>query len=335
MLQEGEVSIIAGHLDHSIRKIILTIFVLLLVSLVSPNILFASGKLPCPCASYNRELYETKPRMQGEDVWELQNRLKQLGLFKGTCDGIYGKKTAAAVRSFQKARKQPVTGKVVEATWEALGEGCEPVSTPPAEPPEYVSILIDLEKLTLTIMEGNHPFKQFPVAIGKPSTPSPIGEWKITSKEYDKGGAFGARWMGLNVPWGDYGIHGTNRPWSIGSTASAGCIRMFNEDVVQVFEWATVGTRVKIKAPLTWLAGSCNRTLKDGVCGPDVVYAQLLLKETGFNPYYCDGWYGALTELAVQTYQLHTGLTVTGKVDEETRHHLEEKAGIFETQNQH
>lgn len=140
--------------------------------------------------------------------------------------------------------------------------------------------------------------------------------------------------MGLNVPWGNYGIHGTNRPWSIGSSVSAGCIRMFNEDVIQVFEWVPVGTRVKIKAPLTWLAGSGSRTLKKGDCGPDVVYLQLLLKETGFNPYYCDGWYGALTELAVRTYQLHTGLPISGQVDEKTRHHLEEKAGVFETQNQ-
>lgn len=324
-----------GYRCRLIRKIILITLMLLLVILAAPDILFASDKPPCPCALYNRDLYETKPHMRGEDVWELQNRLQQLGFFKGECDGIYGKKTAAAVRSFQKSKKQPVTGRVVDATWQALGEGCEhPVSNPADKPPENVSVLVDLEKLTLTVMEGDLLFKQYPVAAGKPSTPSPIGEWKIISKEFDWGGAFGARWMGLNVPWGNYGIHGTNRPWSIGSSVSAGCIRMFNEDVVQVFEWAPVGTRVKIKAPLTWLAGSGNRTLKKGDCGPDVVYLQLLLKETGFNPYYCDGWYGALTELTVRTYQLHTGLPISGQVDEKTRHHLEEKAGVFETQNQ-
>lgn len=55
---------------------------------------------------------------------------------------------------------------------------------------------------------------------------------------------------------------------------------------------------------------------KKGLCGQDVVYIQLLLKEAGFNPYYCDGWYGSLTEFAVRSYQLHTGLPVTGEVDE-------------------
>ena len=102
-------------------------------------------------------------------------------------------------------------------------------------------------------MEGNRPFRKYPVAIGKQGTPSPIGEWKIIDKDYDWGGAFGVRWMGLNTPWGNYGIHGTNNPWSIGSPVSAGCIRMFNEDVLQIFEWVSVGTRVKIHAPLTWL----------------------------------------------------------------------------------
>jgi L,D-transpeptidase ErfK/SrfK len=232
-------------------------------------------------------------------------------------------------------RKKFLSRRPGRATWQALGEGCEhPVSNPADKPPKNVGILVDLEKLTLTVMEGDLPFKQYPVAAGKPSTPSPIGEWKIISKEFDWGGAFGARWMGLNVPWGNYGLHGTNRPWSIGSPVSAGCIRMFNEDIIQVFEWVPVGTSVKIKAPLTWLAGSGSRTLKNGLCGPDVVYLQLLLKETGFNPYYCDGWYGALTELAVRTYQLHTGLPISGQVDEKTRHHLEEKASVFETQNQ-
>lgn len=273
--------------------------------------------------------------MQGEDVRELQSRLQQLGFFQGGCDGVYGWSTATAVRNFQKAKKHPVTGRVDHTTWKALGEGCEhPVVSAPPTAPRNTSILIDLEKLTLTVLDGNRPFREYPVAVGKPGTPSPIGEWKIIDKSYDWGGAFGVRYMGLNVPWGNYGIHGTNNPWSIGTAASAGCIRMFNEDVIQVFEWAPVGTRVRIHAPLTWLAGSWYRILEEGVCGPDVVYAQLLLREAGFNPYYCDGWYGSLTELAVKCYQLHTGLPVTGKIDERTRHDLEKRAGLIEKEEQ-
>ena len=41
-----------------------------------------------------------------------------------------------------------------------------------------------------------------------------------------------------------YRIHGTNQPWSIGSAVSSGCIRMRNEDVVDLYERVKVGTRV-------------------------------------------------------------------------------------------
>jgi len=53
--------------------------------------------------------------------------------------------------------------------------------------------------------------------------------------------------MGLNVPWGIYGIHGTNKPWTIGQFASHGCIRMRNKDVEELFEWIPVGTNVLIE----------------------------------------------------------------------------------------
>ena len=41
-----------------------------------------------------------------------------------------------------------------------------------------------------------------------------------------------------------YRIHGTNAPWSIGSAVSSGCIRLRNEDVVDLYDRVNVGTRV-------------------------------------------------------------------------------------------
>ena len=43
-----------------------------------------------------------------------------------------------------------------------------------------------------------------------------------------------------------YAIHGTNRPHSIGTFASYGCIRMFNEDILDLFERVKVGTEVLV-----------------------------------------------------------------------------------------
>ena len=41
-----------------------------------------------------------------------------------------------------------------------------------------------------------------------------------------------------------YRIHGTDAPWTIGTAASSGCIRMYNEDVVDLYKRTRVGTRV-------------------------------------------------------------------------------------------
>lgn len=39
-------------------------------------------------------------------------------------------------------------------------------------------------------------------------------------------------------------IHGTNEPWSIGTAASSGCIRMLNEEVVELYDSVSIGTKV-------------------------------------------------------------------------------------------
>ena len=43
-----------------------------------------------------------------------------------------------------------------------------------------------------------------------------------------------------------YRIHGTNEPWTIGTNVSSGCIRMMNEDVIDLYGRAKVGTKVTV-----------------------------------------------------------------------------------------
>ena len=52
--------------------------------------------------------------------------------------------------------------------------------------------------------------------------------------------------MQLNVPWGIYGIHGTDKPWSIGQAVSHGCVRMYNQDAEELYGKVPVGTPVRI-----------------------------------------------------------------------------------------
>jgi lipoprotein-anchoring transpeptidase ErfK/SrfK len=50
----------------------------------------------------------------------------------------------------------------------------------------------------------------------------------------------------LTLSGGEYAIHGTNRPGSIGTYASYGCIRMHNHDIADLFQRVAVGTPVMV-----------------------------------------------------------------------------------------
>lgn len=107
------------------------------------------------------------------------------------------------------------------------------------------SIEIDTKTRVLKLFENGTQIKQYPVAVGKESTPTPIGSWTITKKAL-WGEQFGGHFMQLSVPWGIYGIHGTNKPWSIGQAVSHGCVRMYIEDATELYDLITVGTPVLI-----------------------------------------------------------------------------------------
>jgi lipoprotein-anchoring transpeptidase ErfK/SrfK len=100
-----------------------------------------------------------------------------------------------------------------------------------------------------------------------PAYPTPTGLFSIQSKQVNPswtapnspwagemagqqvaGGAWNnplkARWMGVS---GSVGIHGTGMPWSIGTRASHGCIRMTVPDVIDLFRRVPLGTPVLIR----------------------------------------------------------------------------------------
>jgi lipoprotein-anchoring transpeptidase ErfK/SrfK len=108
------------------------------------------------------------------------------------------------------------------------------------------SITVNTANHTLTLFRDNRVYKTYPIAVGKPATPTPKGTFKIVNKAINPGGPFGVRWLGLNAPNGDYGIHGTNNPSSIGKNVSNGCIRLFNKDVLELSKLVSIGTSVKI-----------------------------------------------------------------------------------------
>ncbi|EJW19717.1 L,D-transpeptidase [Paenibacillus alvei] len=110
--------------------------------------------------------------------------------------------------------------------------------------PQY-RIIVDLTARRLYLLDGDTVVREYPVGIGKMLTQTPTGEYTIINKAPNPGGPFGAFWMGLSKP--HYGIHGTNDPASIGHLVSHGCIRMYNEDVLQLAALVPIHTRVTIR----------------------------------------------------------------------------------------
>ena len=91
------------------RKLILALVVVFTV-----NILIIALAQSVDAVSYKRG-------STGNAVKEIQIRLRDWGYYNGSIDGIFGSRTEAAVKAFQKANKLTVDGKAGPATLEAIG----------------------------------------------------------------------------------------------------------------------------------------------------------------------------------------------------------------------
>jgi len=132
------------------------------------------------------------------------------------------------------------------------------------------TIVIDTHQNFLFLVEKNGKARRYGVGTGKPGF-----EWSGTHKITDKKvwpdwrppkqmiarEAAKGRYLptylagGMENPLGaralyigttEYRIHGTNQPWTIGGAVSSGCIRIRNEDVVDLYERVNVGTTVEV-----------------------------------------------------------------------------------------
>lgn len=160
-------------------------------------------------------------------------------------------------------------------------------------------IHIDVESKTLTLFQRDKLVKQYTIATGAWDTPTPLGVFTINSRFSGEMCGFGTCFLGLNVPWGNYGIHGTNKPESIGSNASHGCIRMRVKDAEEVYATVPNGTRVVIQCGSFGELGTSLRPLKEGDRSSMVCAVQRKLKALGFYYGWPDGIYGAATQQAV------------------------------------
>jgi lipoprotein-anchoring transpeptidase ErfK/SrfK len=118
-------------------------------------------------------------------------------------------------------------------------------------------IVVDVSARRLSLLQGGKLRWSSPVAVGRAQTPTPIGRYYVVSRlrVTDPEGAYGPAALGLSAyspvltGWargGPVGIHGTNRPDSIGRDVSNGCIRLPNAVALRLLAQAPAGTPVVI-----------------------------------------------------------------------------------------
>ena len=128
------------------------------------------------------------------------------------------------------------------------------------------TVLIDTNQRYLYLVLPGHMARRYGVGVGRPGfewsgahtvtrkaewpdwTPPPEmvkrQPWLPVSVKGGPGNPLGARAMYLGDT--EYRIHGTSEPWTIGHAVSSGCIRMRNEDVIDLYDRVKVGTRVVV-----------------------------------------------------------------------------------------
>ena len=129
------------------------------------------------------------------------------------------------------------------------------------------TVVVRTAERRLYLVNGDGTAIRYPVAVGKPgkqwtgatridgkyvepawSPPSEVKRDNPRLPNLIAGGSprnpMGA--AAMTLAGGEYAIHGTNRPSSVGTYASYGCIRMYNQDVVDLYGRVDVGTQVYV-----------------------------------------------------------------------------------------
>lgn len=214
---------------------------------------------------------QLKEGILSEEVLRLKSFLKEKG-YIDIVDGYYfGDKTRNAIISYQKDKELKPDGIVGENTYNSINQDMEldTINIPQIQliftkdVPEEDWIIINKDNNTLYHLHKDEILNRYPVATGKTPSYTPEGKFTIVTKFKDPawGGAgrnkpirggdpknpLGKRWMGLNIQGGGvYGIHGNSSKGSIGRYISLGCVRMFNEDVENLYDLIDKNTVVWI-----------------------------------------------------------------------------------------
>jgi hypothetical protein len=176
-----------------------------------------------------------------------------------------------------KPRRGPLAGRaqtlLVLATISWIA-GCSTMgarSGPTADSKEpYLLLRLGERRLYVKDGETVHPPGGYPVAVGKPQYPTPVGRFQVNEmvenpdflvfdfsnpSRPNRGrippgpnNPLGLRWISFAHAHGwAVGFHGTTKTQYLGQAVSHGCVRMRNDDIVQVFARVKIGTPVIVE----------------------------------------------------------------------------------------
>jgi lipoprotein-anchoring transpeptidase ErfK/SrfK len=124
--------------------------------------------------------------------------------------------------------------------------------------PEKFSVTVSKSQNVLILKSDEEILKVYSVSTGANNS-TPVGTFKIVNKIQDPvwykdtgavipsespENALGSRWLGFDIK--GYGIHGTLQPDKIGQQVTAGCVRMRNADVEELYKILPYNTEVVI-----------------------------------------------------------------------------------------
>jgi lipoprotein-anchoring transpeptidase ErfK/SrfK len=186
---------------------------------------------------------------RGQDVVQLEKRLRGEGFWHGSTTRFYNQRVVAAVKAFEKDRAMVQDG----------------IAGPAVIASTSGRLVVKLSEHRVYFMREGKVVFSAPIAIGRPGFETPLGHWAITSKIENptwvppnspwaaglepippgSSNPLGSRWIGTSAP--NVGFHATNEPSSVGRSASHGCMRMYDADVKRLFSLVKVGMPVDIQ----------------------------------------------------------------------------------------
>jgi peptidoglycan hydrolase-like protein with peptidoglycan-binding domain len=176
---------------------------------------------------------------------QIQSRLIDLGyLVRGDADGRFGPATSDALLAFQKWERLPLTGTLDAGTKKRLGTAVRPTPISRGSG-QRAEILLD-RQVTLLI-KNNTVQRLISVSTGKPSTPTPPGNYRVYAKIPRWWSVPFREWLPWAIPFvGGIAFH----QYDVVPTyaASHGCVRQRPTVAQWTFAFAYVGMPVKVIA---------------------------------------------------------------------------------------